>query len=225
MALNIKSAETDRLARELAALTGESITEAVTRALEQRLDQERAMSATWCGSERLKPSDGGDPPAHGQAARCSIGVPMTRSWATTSSAPSTDGGRHLGARLLSCATSPKPTAIRGPADGLGRQVLHLGGHRVRVPHRPVGALRRRDGAGPARPARRLATRDSRRSTTEQSAARLRRLPQVRQGLRPQGAAEPVRLRRLCTRQLARPAAALQGQRLRHTDVRTVLATS
>ena len=41
MALNIKSAETDRLARELAALTGESITEAVTRALEQRLDQER----------------------------------------------------------------------------------------------------------------------------------------------------------------------------------------
>ncbi len=41
MALNIKSAETDRLARELAALTGESITEAVTRALAARLDQER----------------------------------------------------------------------------------------------------------------------------------------------------------------------------------------
>jgi antitoxin VapB len=41
MALNIKSAETDRLARELAALTGESITEAVRRALEKRLEQER----------------------------------------------------------------------------------------------------------------------------------------------------------------------------------------
>ncbi len=34
MAPNIKSAETDRLARELAALTGEIITDAVTRALE-----------------------------------------------------------------------------------------------------------------------------------------------------------------------------------------------
>jgi antitoxin VapB len=41
MALNIKSVETDRLARELAALTGESITEAVTRAVEMRLEQER----------------------------------------------------------------------------------------------------------------------------------------------------------------------------------------
>jgi antitoxin VapB len=41
MALNLKSAKTDRLARELAALTGESITEAVTRALADRLEQER----------------------------------------------------------------------------------------------------------------------------------------------------------------------------------------
>lgn len=41
MALNIKSAETDRLARELAALTGKSITDAVTRALEMRLERER----------------------------------------------------------------------------------------------------------------------------------------------------------------------------------------
>ena len=41
MALNIKSAETDRLARELAALTGESITEAVTKALEMRLEKAR----------------------------------------------------------------------------------------------------------------------------------------------------------------------------------------
>jgi antitoxin VapB len=41
MALNIKSAETDRLARELAELTGESITEAVNKALQVRLLQER----------------------------------------------------------------------------------------------------------------------------------------------------------------------------------------
>jgi antitoxin VapB len=41
MVLNIKSAETDRLARELSALTGESITEAVTKALELRLERER----------------------------------------------------------------------------------------------------------------------------------------------------------------------------------------
>jgi antitoxin VapB len=41
MALNIKSAETDRLARELAALTGESITVTVTRSLVERLERER----------------------------------------------------------------------------------------------------------------------------------------------------------------------------------------
>lgn len=52
MALNIKSAETDRLARELAALTGESLTEAVTRALEQRLDQQR-HERDVLGRERL----------------------------------------------------------------------------------------------------------------------------------------------------------------------------
>lgn len=37
MALNIKDAETDRLARELATLTGESITDATRRAIEDRL--------------------------------------------------------------------------------------------------------------------------------------------------------------------------------------------
>lgn len=37
MALSIKSDEADRLARELAAATGESITEAVTEALRLRL--------------------------------------------------------------------------------------------------------------------------------------------------------------------------------------------
>ncbi|MFC7399503.1 type II toxin-antitoxin system VapB family antitoxin [Chelatococcus sp. GCM10030263] len=42
MALNIKSAETERLAREVATLTGETITEAVRKALELRLEQARA---------------------------------------------------------------------------------------------------------------------------------------------------------------------------------------
>lgn len=39
MALNIKDPETDRLARELANATGESITAAVATALRERLDR------------------------------------------------------------------------------------------------------------------------------------------------------------------------------------------
>lgn len=41
MALNIKAEEADRLAHELAALTGESLTAAVTIAIRERLDRER----------------------------------------------------------------------------------------------------------------------------------------------------------------------------------------
>ena len=41
MALSIKSSRADQLARELAALTGESITEAVEASLEARLEFER----------------------------------------------------------------------------------------------------------------------------------------------------------------------------------------
>lgn len=41
MALSIKSDDADRMARELAELTGESITEAVTEALASRLEVER----------------------------------------------------------------------------------------------------------------------------------------------------------------------------------------
>ena len=40
MALSIKNAEAERLARELARVTGESLTEAVTRALHDRLVRE-----------------------------------------------------------------------------------------------------------------------------------------------------------------------------------------
>ena len=42
MALSIKTEEADRLARTLAKLTGETITQAVTNALRQRLDREQA---------------------------------------------------------------------------------------------------------------------------------------------------------------------------------------
>ena len=41
MTLSIKNVEADRLARDLAALTGESITEAVVASLEARLELER----------------------------------------------------------------------------------------------------------------------------------------------------------------------------------------
>lgn len=41
MALSIKNDEADRLARELAELTGEGITEAVITALKERLRRER----------------------------------------------------------------------------------------------------------------------------------------------------------------------------------------
>jgi antitoxin VapB len=43
MALSIKSDEADRLARELASVTGESLTDAVTEALRERLGRERAL--------------------------------------------------------------------------------------------------------------------------------------------------------------------------------------
>lgn len=41
MALSIKDPEADRLARELAARTGETLTAAVVTALRERLDRER----------------------------------------------------------------------------------------------------------------------------------------------------------------------------------------
>ena len=44
MALNIKHPEADRLARELAARTGETITQAVLNALRERLKREGAKS-------------------------------------------------------------------------------------------------------------------------------------------------------------------------------------
>ena len=44
MSLNIKNEEAHRLARRLARLTGESLTDAVTRALRERLERVEAQS-------------------------------------------------------------------------------------------------------------------------------------------------------------------------------------
>jgi len=41
MALSLKDPETDRLAREVARLTGETLTQAVRKALAERLERER----------------------------------------------------------------------------------------------------------------------------------------------------------------------------------------
>lgn len=54
MALNIKDPETDRLARELAAATGESITVAARRAIEERLARVRARSGREPVVEELR---------------------------------------------------------------------------------------------------------------------------------------------------------------------------
>jgi antitoxin VapB len=46
MALSIKDAQTDQLARELAETTGESLTEAIRVALLERLSRERARRSS-----------------------------------------------------------------------------------------------------------------------------------------------------------------------------------
>ncbi len=54
MALSLKDKETDRLAREVAALTGESLTQAVRKALAERLERERLRRGVCAGvGERL----------------------------------------------------------------------------------------------------------------------------------------------------------------------------
>lgn len=53
MALNIKDPETDRIARELAGATGESITVAVRIAMEERLRRVRASGAEASIRDRI----------------------------------------------------------------------------------------------------------------------------------------------------------------------------
>lgn len=56
MALSIKSDEADRLARELAAETGETLTEAVEIALRERLDREQARQAASMSARLRRPA-------------------------------------------------------------------------------------------------------------------------------------------------------------------------
>jgi antitoxin VapB len=53
MALNIRNPETEKLASDLAALTGETKTEAVTNALRQRLEQMKRCRAKRRVADRL----------------------------------------------------------------------------------------------------------------------------------------------------------------------------
>ena len=46
MAINIKNAKADRLARELSEITGETITEAVITSLAERLEREKNKQTT-----------------------------------------------------------------------------------------------------------------------------------------------------------------------------------
>ena len=54
MALSIKNDDADRLARELAATTGETLTDAVTVALRERLERERGRRRRVGAGERLR---------------------------------------------------------------------------------------------------------------------------------------------------------------------------
>ena len=54
MSLNIKNEETHQLARELVALTGETMTRAVTVALRERLERERGERSVETKLRRLR---------------------------------------------------------------------------------------------------------------------------------------------------------------------------
>ena len=54
MSLNIKNDETCRLARELAQLTGESMTGAITTALRERLERERHARSVEVRAKKIR---------------------------------------------------------------------------------------------------------------------------------------------------------------------------
>jgi len=54
MALSIKHPEADRLARELAAVTGESLTDAIVKALRERLEKEQRRAPALRLSDELR---------------------------------------------------------------------------------------------------------------------------------------------------------------------------
>jgi antitoxin VapB len=93
MALSLKDPETDRLAREVAKLTGESLTEAVRKSLAERLERERLR--------RGKPAKGLAEQLNEiakLARRCPIWIPglRTKSSDMTKMGCGADGDRYLG---------------------------------------------------------------------------------------------------------------------------------
>ena len=84
MSLNIKNEETCRLAGELAHLTGETMTGAITASLKERLERERRQRGV---NDRLRKmraisercarmlSDGGPPVDHGELLYDERGLP------------------------------------------------------------------------------------------------------------------------------------------------------
>ena len=54
MSLNIKNEETHRLATQLARVTGENMTEAVTKAVRERLDRVRSQRGTGLAERLVK---------------------------------------------------------------------------------------------------------------------------------------------------------------------------
>ena len=77
MALNIKNEETSRLARELAELTGETMTEAVTVALRERLEREKRVKELHAIGEHCASllSDGPSAVEHGDFLYDERGLP------------------------------------------------------------------------------------------------------------------------------------------------------
>jgi antitoxin VapB len=68
MALSIKNDEADRLARELAEATGESLTDAVIEALRERLDRARRRNDVGRRLRRLAAEVAGYPVLDGRLA-------------------------------------------------------------------------------------------------------------------------------------------------------------
>lgn len=71
MAINIKSTEAERLVRELAELTGESITDAIHHAVRERLTRERlrrmgGVERSWSRIERIQERIGAVPLVDGR---------------------------------------------------------------------------------------------------------------------------------------------------------------
>ena len=81
MALNIKNEETCRLVRELADLTGETMTEAVTVALRERLERQREIAELLKRMRAISKHaakmlrEGGPPIDHGELLYDEHGLP------------------------------------------------------------------------------------------------------------------------------------------------------